>query len=66
MSSTMLLEGTEKGTRLSPSGFVAQFSKSSPEIMDGIRRGIAAVKAGKVQSWEEVKRELGLLCGLLS
>ena len=30
------------------------------ELMDSIRRGIEDMAEGRVKSWEDVKRELGL------
>ncbi len=34
--------------------------KADPEWRAMVRRGIAAVKAGRVRPWSEVKKELGL------
>ena len=39
---------------------VVKYVKESPDIMDGIRRGVADLNEGKVTPWEDVKRELGL------
>ncbi len=40
--------------------YMGDYVKQSPDLMAGIRRGVAAFKRGEVTPWEEVKRELGL------
>ncbi len=37
---------------------VATWVKAQPEMMAGIREGVAAMKEGRVRPWEEVEREL--------
>ena len=34
----------------------------SPEFLDGVRTGIAALREGRITPWEDVERELGLDC----
>ena len=32
----------------------------SPEFLEGIKRGVADMKAGRVKPWEQVKQELNM------
>ncbi len=34
--------------------------KSDPKFMDGIKRGVADCKAGRIRDWKEIKKELGI------
>jgi len=43
-----------------PAALMVNYVKQSPDLMAGIRRGVTAMKAGRVKAWKEVKRELGL------
>lgn len=44
---------------LSPEDVVAQL-KASPDFLEGIRAGVAALREGRITPWEEVERELGI------
>ncbi len=44
---------------LSPE-YIAKYVEESPDLTDAIKRGVADVRAGRVISWEDARRELGL------
>lgn len=44
---------------LSPE-YIVKYVKESPDLMDAIKRGVADVREGKIISWEDARRELGL------
>jgi predicted transcriptional regulator len=50
-------EGKESKTLNSQ---LANFIKSDREFVDGIKRGVKDCKAGRVQLWSEVKKELNI------
>jgi len=60
MPSTLVLEQTEDHTKLPFSEYVAHYVKASPDFIEGIGRGLAALRAGKVRPWGDIKRDLGL------
>ena len=37
------------------SDYLARYMRADDEFMDGIRRGVADVLAGRVKSWDEIK-----------
>ena len=37
-----------------------QALRDDPEFMEGIKEGVADIKAGRVYLWEDVKGELGI------
>ncbi len=39
---------------------VARYVKASPDMLDGIRRGVAEVREGKTRLWKDIRRELRL------
>ncbi len=39
---------------------LASFMKSDRNFIDGIKRGVKDCKEGRVQLWEEVKKELNI------
>ncbi len=40
--------------------YVRRYFRDNSEIMDGIRKGLADIKAGRVRPWSEIKKELRL------
>ena len=52
-------EGFPRPTNLAFGEYVAQYIRDSSDFMEGIRRGLLALREGKVRPWKEVKRELG-------
>lgn len=40
--------------------YMAMWVKQSPDLMAGIKRGVAAFRQGNVRPWKDVKRDLGL------
>ena len=57
-----LLENREAAATmpmLSPE-YMTKYVKESPDLMDAIKRGVADVRAGRITSWEDARRELGL------
>ena len=60
MTSTLLLRGLGRTTKMPFPSYVAQYLKDSPDFLDGIGRGVAAYREGKFRPWEDIKRELGI------
>lgn len=50
----------EDPTDMPYSAYKARYVRLVPDVREGIRRGVADLKAGRVTTWEEVKRELGI------
>lgn len=50
----------ESPAKMAFSAYVAEYMKAAPDFIEGTRRGIAAVKEGRVRRWAEVRKELGL------
>ena len=50
----------EEPTDMPFGAYVARYMRASFEVRDGLRKGIADIKAGRTTPWSEVKRELGL------
>ncbi|MBA7711709.1 hypothetical protein ES703_120675 [subsurface metagenome] len=48
----------ERKNHVSLNDHIAEYIKADKEFMDGIRRGVKDCKAGRVQLWSEVKKEL--------
>ncbi len=42
------------------SELLVKYAKASPNIVDGIRRGVAELRAGKTRAWSDIKREAGI------
>ena len=43
--------------------YLAFYIRHDDEFMAGIRRGMKAVREGKIRPWSEIRAELGLLAG---
>ena len=39
---------------------IVEHMKADKEFMDGVKRGMEDVKAGRVRPWSEIKAELGI------
>ena len=39
---------------------IVEHMKADKDFMDGVRRGMADMKAGRVKPWSQVKKELGI------
>jgi len=50
----------KKGEHVTLNDHIAEYIKADREFMEGIRRGVKDYKAGRVQLWSEVKKELGI------
>lgn len=50
----------ERKGSVSLNDHIAEYIKSDIEFVKGIRKGVKDCKAGKVQLWSEVKKELNL------
>ncbi len=42
------------------SEILVRYAKGSPDILNGIRRGVAEMRDGKSRPWADIKRELRL------
>ena len=40
--------------------YINDYFRANSEIMDGVRKGLADIKAGRVRPWSEIKQELNL------
>ena len=40
--------------------YLANYIKASPDFMEGIRAGVAALREGKITLWEDEEQELEL------
>lgn len=50
----------ERNGRVSLNDHIAEYIKADQEFMEGIRKGAKDCKAGRVQLWSEVKKELNI------
>ena len=50
----------ERKGRVPLNDHIAEYIKADQEFMEGIRRGAKDCKAGRVQLWSEVKKELNI------
>lgn len=60
MSGAELLLVRKPTFELSFHDYLAEYIKADTDFMDGIRRGVADCKEGRVTPWVEVKKELGI------
>jgi len=60
MPTLLAYEKTAAPTAASLRECIAAYVQETPDLIHGIRRGVAAFREGKVTPWEEVKRELGV------
>ena len=60
MPTVLAFREAATGTAMPFPEYVAKYVRESPDLMDGIKRGVAAVREGKITSWEDARRELGL------
>ncbi len=66
MPSSLILEQTEDRTRVPFPEYVAYYVKASVDFVEGIGRGLAAYRAGRIRPWDDIKRDLGLGSSLSS
>ena len=50
----------EEPTDMPYKAYVARYMRADYETREGIRKGIADIKAGRTTPWSEIKRELRL------
>ena len=49
-----------KREEVSLNDHLAEYIKADQEFMEGIRKGVKDCRAGRVQLWSEVKKELNI------
>ncbi|HEX75767.1 MAG TPA: hypothetical protein G4O12_04200 [Dehalococcoidia bacterium] len=52
--------GFKEQLKISSSNELVESLKSDAKFMEGIKRGVADYKAGRMRDWEDVKKELGI------
>lgn len=53
-------ELTERPTSVPFGEYMARYLRDDDDFMAGVRRGLKAVREGKVRPWAEIRKELGL------